>query len=161
MAYELLKALSSGEKLFHEAHHDIESFVWVFIYTIFVHDNLKNFAEHKMTNPQNWKKLDDNIQFIFGSTGLRKLAAARADLMMDNSAPLQQGSVLGDCVEMLLSELQSRYTIISANKIKRRQAANRKVEVNPRDLKLVPVLDHDFVITIFEDYKVLALADGQ
>lgn len=115
MAYELLKASKAREPITHEVHHDIESFVSVFIYAIFVHDSVKSDAEHKDTNPQDWKKLDDDIQFIFGSTGLPKLAAARADLMTGKSVPIQHNSPLGFCVAMFMVKLNKRYSALLSN----------------------------------------------
>lgn len=160
MAYELLQALRIGSPITHGVHHDVESFVWVFIYTISVHDSLKSGVERKITNPKDWKELDESIQFTFGSTGLIKLGAARAHLIMGSSTYFEDGP-LRYCAATLLRELEERYSALRHNRDKVEEADYLGIEIGPRGLKAVLHHDHDFAIEIFEKYKRVALTKGQ
>lgn len=157
MAFELLLALKHRRKIPHEVHHDVESFVWVFVYSILLHEHNRYSKEQQKVDYEAWKLLDEAVQFLFGSTDITKLVAGRT--MIKSQLECLPDNSLGECAEDLLGKLLANDNIVRENAKAMKRAARRGRAVNSDDLVVVPVLDHDSLIVIFEASLDVALAD--
>ena len=77
MALQLLEFVHDEdpeEVVLHEPHHDLESFIYVLIYAIYRHESeaLQESAEWAR-----WKKVDAEMQAVFGHTSLDKIIRSR------------------------------------------------------------------------------------
>lgn len=153
MAYELLVALEGRRKIPHEVHHDVESFIWVFIYAILLPED----KERQKADYEGWKRLDDAIQLLFTSTSVCNLVAGRAKIKLQ--AECLPDDAVRECAAEFLLMLHDRDNIVLKNHRVAKRAARRGRAVNPGDILALPILDHDSVIAVFEEGLEAALAD--
>jgi hypothetical protein len=155
MAIGLLRynaALLAGKEpsgLVHSAHHDLESFIYVFLWAILYHEEQRLKEALRTTKAPGKKQsvrrskndLDAEIKAHFGRTTFKTIAQARGQLLVelpDVDLPRNLLLVLEDLVDALA--LQYPRQRKTKGESKKREATKKPV-----------YLTHDDLIEIFDD----------
>lgn len=158
MADDLLPSLEHREQLpQHKAHHNIESFVWVFVYSLLLPKYKQHCEAQQEAGYNDRYRLNSVTRPLVCCSGLSLLTLAWANIMFRRKC--LPDNALGDCAKDLLRKVYQHIVMVRDNADETERADRYKREANRNIITPVLAFDHDFVLGIVEKHLPNSMVD--